>query len=259
MKNKLTFTHDEKEYAVERPSASDETLAQMEYNKAFKDAVDSNAFLRKALTDVLRKQGLWTDEKEKERKELLEALKEKEFKLHKGGIKLKEARELAISMAKDRNELNSLMIDIIEMDALTAEGQAENRRFQFLLTRCFKDGVTGKRVYNSVEEYLDSSDSELADLASENFSRLRYDLDDDYVKKLPENKFLVKYGFMNEDLKLVNENNHLVDDEGRLINEDGRFVNEEGQLVDIHGNLVDADGNWVGETSPFLDDDGNPL
>lgn len=258
-KNKLVFTHEEKEYAVERPSPADDRLAQMEYNKAFKDAVDSSAFLRKALTDVLRKQGLWDDDKEKERRELLEGIRDKEFKLHKGGMKLKEGREIAISIAKDRADLNVLMIDLVEMDSMTAEGQAEHHRFQYLLTRCVKDNVTGERVYKSVEDYLNDLDSELSSLAQEKFGELYYDLDGDYKKNLPENKFLMRYGFMNEEMRLINKEGHLIDAKGRLVNEDGRFVNENEELVDANGNLVDEEGNWVEEPSPFLDDDGNPV
>jgi hypothetical protein len=50
----------------------------------------------------------------------------------------------------------------------------------------------------------------------------------DWEKDLPENKFLVEFNFVNEDLELVNEDGHLVDSQGKLINKDGRYVDKEG-------------------------------
>jgi hypothetical protein len=83
--------------------------------------------------------------------------------------------------------------------------------------------------------------------------------ENDYEEKLPENKFLKQYKFVDDKLRLVNKEGKLVDEKGRLIDNNGRFINETGQFVDKNGNLVDDKGDYVVEFSPFLDDNGKPV
>ena len=88
---------------------------------------------------------------------------------------------------------------------------------------------------------------------------LLYNLDPDYEKKLPENQFLAKYNFVDQDLHLVDDKGRRVDSEGRLVNKDGRYINEAGELIDIKGNRVDLEGDYVVDFSPFLDDEGKAI
>jgi len=86
-----------------------------------------------------------------------------------------------------------------------------------------------------------------------------YGIDPDYEKRLPENEFLKKYKFVDDQLNYIDKKGRRVDSEGRLVNEDGRYINEDGKLVDIEGNLVDEEGNYIVEFTPFLDDEGKPI
>ena len=86
-----------------------------------------------------------------------------------------------------------------------------------------------------------------------------YGLDSNFEKNLPENKFLIKYKLVNEQLEYVDSKGRLTDEEGRLVDENGRFINEEGQFVDRNGNLVDNSGDPVVQFEPFLDEDGKPI
>jgi hypothetical protein len=86
-----------------------------------------------------------------------------------------------------------------------------------------------------------------------------YCLDNDYEEKLPENKFLKQYKFVDDKLRFINKEGKLVDEEGRLLDENGRFINDKGEYVDKDGNLVTLDGEYVVEFKPFLDDSGKPI
>lgn len=44
---------------VRRPTPEDYRDSQIEYNKAFREALDSGALLRQRLTDHMREQGIW--------------------------------------------------------------------------------------------------------------------------------------------------------------------------------------------------------
>lgn len=248
-----------KKLAALRPNYKTKQRATLVYNKAFREAVEAGSIVRQKLDSVLRKQDLWDDDKEAQYKELRARLLENERKLAKGGIKLAEAEKLAKQMVQDRADFRELNRDRNELDQKTAEAHADNAHFNYLVSACTVDAETGKPYFASYEEY-EESDDPVAAHAANALGTLLYDLDDDYQKKLPENRFLLKYGFMNDDMRFIRKSDgKLVDIEGRLVNEKGQLVNEEGQLVDTEGNLIDEEGEYIVDFEPFLDDEGNPV
>lgn len=252
-------TEKQVEYAVLDPRPQDGREAQKVYNSAFSSALGSGALLRQRVTTYMREQGLWDDKKEAEQKALVNKLNEMELRLQKGGIKLQEARDLALDMRRVRLELRDLIARRNELDAATAEGQAENARFNALVARCLVYNESGEPVYKDVDDYLENSTDEAAFLGAQTLASMMFQLDKNHDASLPENKFLLRWKFVDDELRLVNKNGHLIDVDGRLINAEGHYVDEAGELVDIDGNRVDQEGNYAVEAQPFLDDDGNPL
>ena len=245
--------------AVVKPNSGKIKQAQLAYNKAFRAALESGALLRQKLDSYMREQEIWDDTKEAEYNRLIEKLNESEKKLATGGIKLSEAKEVAIEMRLDRVAFRELIGERTAMDGNTAEGQADNARFNHLVYLCVVDEKDGKNFFESVEDYEEKSTEPYAAEAAAELARMMYNLDPDYDKNLPENEFLLDYGFANEDLRLVNKEGQFVDIEGRLINEEGRLINEDGELVDKDGNLLDEDMKYITKKKPFLDDDGKEI
>lgn len=246
-------------YAIVEPKPCDGREGQKVYNSAFSAALSSNALLRQKLGTHMREQGLWDEKKEQQQKNLIDKLNKIELTLKKGGIKLTEARELAIDMRRVRLDLRQLIAKRNELDAATAEGQAENARFNALVSLCLVYNESGEPVYKSLDNYLENSDDEAAFEGAQTLASMMFELDKNHDAGLPENKFLSRWKFVDEELRLVNKDGHLVDTEGRLINEEGFYVDAEGGLVDMNGTKVDKDGNYAVESSPFLDDKGNEL
>ena len=248
---------------VKQPSAKDYRDAQLVYNKAFREALESGAMLRQKLQDYLIKQEIWSEEKQAEYEQLIEEIHTNEDAINAGGIKLAQGKSIALKLRELRARFRNLISERQVYDSACVEGQADNARFNFLVSRCvFKqDGAT--RVWPSTEAYDESGAEDWAVKAASKLGEILYNLDGDYDKNLTENKFLVQYKFAREDLRLVNKEGHLVDSDGRLINEDGRFVayREDGTqyFVDRDGNEVTEDGEKRIEFKPFLDDDGNPI
>ena len=173
-----------------------------------------------------------------------------------------EAADLAKQMRQKRLEFRELVAERTVMDANTAEGQADNARFNSLVQSCLVDD-TGKKIYSSLEDYENSDPHPYAIEAARLLAESLYGLDKDYDKTLPENEFLSQYKFVNEDLEYIDSQGRLIDEEGRYVNKDGRYVDyeEDGTTfyVDIDGNRVDADGKPKVDFEPFLDDDGKPV
>jgi hypothetical protein len=257
----FTYTINNKEttFLVRSPSINDQKEANKVYNTAFSEAIKAKALVRAKLDDVLIEQGLWDNDKQEKFNKLQNNILEGERTLAKGGISLKEAKKQALEMRKYRAELRDLIAVKTNLDTHTAEGQADNARFNYLVSSCLVYNDTKEPYFKGYEDYLNKAADPVAVLAAQNLAAMLYGLESDYEEKLPENKFLKKYKFVNKDLRLVNEKGQLVDEENRLIDEKGRFINEAGQFVDKDGNLVDKDGEYLVEFSPFLDDSGKPV
>ena len=266
---------------LKTPAAKEYRDSQVEYNKAFRKALDSGALLRQKLSDYMKQQGIWDDEKQKVNDDFVNKIQSKEELLKGGGIKLSEAKEIALELRVLRADFRDFLSERNTLDQNSAEGQADNARFSELVRLCMLNPNTKEPYFPTQKDYDESADQPWVIEAASELAGMIYGLDPDYDNKLTENKFLKEFDFVNEDLRLVNEAGHLVDAEGRLINEEGRFVayktpeaeknQDEEQLYYVNRDgeevvkIVDEDGteSWVkaslAERKPFLDDDGNPI
>lgn len=248
------------ELQVVSPSAADNREANKVYNQAFNDALKSKAIVRARLDDILKEQGLWDDAKQAEYNTLQAKLLESERQLKKGGITLATAKEIALQMKRDRETLRELISDRTSLDNHTAEGQADNAKFNYLVYACtaYADNPS-KKYFASYDDYQKRSSELVAIMAAQHVANFVYGLEDDYESKLPENKFLKDYRFVDDSGRLVNKEGKYVDTEGRLIDKNGRYIDEEGNFIDKQGNRVDEEGEYIVEFTPFLDDDGKPV
>lgn len=250
---KAIFKGKEEEFEVITPGVRENREAQKEYNAAFNDAVKSKAIPRAVLDEYLEREGLWNEDKKKKIQEIQKCILADELKLSKGGISKSEAKKIALNMRKNRKELQSLYSVRSQLDSNTAEGIAENARFNSLLALCLVYKSNRKRVFNSTDDFLDNLHEEVTNKATQEMVKNITEINLDYEKDLPENKFLVKYGFADDKLRLVKDGKY-VDEDGRRIDEAGRYIDENGEYVDINGNRVDVAGNYVVEFKEFLDD-----
>jgi len=250
---------EEKEFEIKPISLADQREAQKVYNQAFSDAVKSGSIVRARLDDLLKEQGLWDDGKQIKFMTLQKQIGDNEKILAKGGISLNQAKKVAITIRGLRLELRNLISVKTELDSHTAEGQADNARFNYFVSACVVYKDTKEKLFKNYEDYLNRS-SELASIvAAQKVAYILYGLDSNFEKNLPENKFLLKYKLVNNNLNFVDKQGRLTDEDGRLIDANGRFINEQGQFVERDGNLVDLVGEPVADFEPFLDDDGKPI
>lgn len=248
-----------REILIRSPSLQDQKEATKIYNQSFSEALKAKAVVRAKLDDLLVEQGLWDGIKQAKFTELQAEILEGERKLAKGGISLIEAKNIALKMRKTREDLRELISVKTNLDTHTAEGQADNARFNYLVSACTVYNDTKEQYFKNYEDYNNKSNDAVAILAAQNLANMLYGLEDNYEEKLPENKFLKQYKFVDTKLRLINKEGKLVDEQGRLIDETGRFINEQGQFVDKDGNLVDKEGDYIIEFTPFLDDEGKPI
>ena len=249
----------EQKFAVYEPNINDYREAKKVYNTVLNNALLSDAPLRGKLDDVLRRQGMWDDTKQAKLTSLQQELIETEKKLAGGGILKTEAKKASHDMARTRVKMAELLAPRTQLDGSSAEGQADNEQFNYLVSACVVYNDTKKAVFSSLEDYLNRSGEEVAFKAAQILANSIYGVDDQFEKNLPENRFLVSFGYMNKDLQLINEDGELVDEEDNLVDEEGNFIDKDGKRVDKFGNHLDKEGDYLVEFKPFLDDDGNAV
>jgi hypothetical protein len=255
----VTIDNSEKEILVKSPSLDNQREAQKVYNQAFTDAIKSKSVVRARLDDILQEQGLWDDEKQAKFTELQKRILDGGKKLAKGGFGLNEAKDLAVEMKDCRDKIRDLISVRTSLDNHSAEGQADNARFNYLVSVCVVYNDTKEPVFTSLENYLNRSTEQVALLGAQNLANMLYGLDNDYESNLPENKFLKKYKFVDDKLRLIDKKGRLIDADGKLIDEEGRFIDDQGNYVDKFGNRINEAGDYIVETQPFLDEQGNPI
>lgn len=254
-KEEKRFTFQDHDYIIKPANALASIEAQKVYNKAFKKAIEEGAILKKSLEDHMRRQGLWDDDKQEEYENLLKRSADIEYKIKSGQYKkASEVRDKSLELKKIRNELSSLLMTKNSMDSMTADGQADNERFFYLISACVYDYETQKKVYTSLEDYNEKSETELAIKCASEFASFAYGLEENFEDKLIENKLLKKLGLLNDKGQLTNKDGQRVDLDGNLLNEDGARIDKNGNRIDINNNPVLDDS--VIDTLEFEDDLG---
>jgi len=249
----------DKEFLVRSPSLQDQRESQKAYNQTFTDAIKSKSVVRAKMDELLEEQGLWNKEKQAKFSDLQQELLDGEKRLAKGGFSLSDAKALAFKMKELRSEIRDLISVRTSLDNHSAEGQADNARFNYLVSSCVVYKDTNEPYFKGLEDYLNRVDDPVALRGAQKLANMIYGLDNNFEQNLPENKFLQKYKFVDAKLRLIDKKGRLVDSENRLIDEEGRYINEQGEYVDKNGVKVDKDGEYVIDSQPFLDDEGNPI
>lgn len=245
---------------LKHPSSQDYQQAKIYSNKTAaiiaqqKDENGKLAFLtRNKVKEILTQTGEWNVQLEEELIQNAREITELERKLAKGGIKLSEGRESAIKIRVLRNRQIEILSKTRAMDEYTLEAQVENANFDHLLFSCLLD-EEGEKMFNSVEDYRERGVDPVIVSAASRLAAILYDYDSNKDFNLPENKFLLKYKFVDEKLRLVNKEGHLVDERNRTIDEQGRLVNENGEFVDAQGRKITEEGEPVEEFVEFIED-----
>jgi len=247
---------------VKQPTTGINSRANRIHAKTWTECIQDGIMTKKGLTKFMKDQGIWDDSKEAEQLKISQQLVdlEKSLFVKKGRsskVKATEGKQIALKMRQLRAKLRNLLAERIAMENHTAEAIADNAKFDFLVSACTYH-ENGQKVYNTLEDYINSADSEIAFAAASALAGMIYSLDQDFESRLPENKFLKMFDFVDDDLSLVDTEGHRVDLEGRRINDLGQFIDEDGNRVDIDGNRLDDDGNYVPNVT-YVDDKGKKI
>jgi hypothetical protein len=225
-------------------------MAERYKSKVWNQCIQDDILTKKELAVLMRKRGIWDESKDKEEEEITKEILMLERELYQGKVgnakpKLSEGRDVAIQIRRKRFELRDLITERITLEENTADSLADNSRFDYLVASCsfYKNGT---RVYKDFNEYNNKSADEIAYACAGLLGKMLYNLDSNFEKNLPENKFLTKFGLVNEDLSLVDPQNpnQLVDTKGKNIDKDGYYIDDKGNRIDREGSKLTEEGTY---------------
>lgn len=248
-KNKIEFTtfgmnenreQGEVKLFVKRPSATDRNEAVLVRAARIAEAIKGGVLLKAQVSKFLRDAKMVTDEEEARWVELNDLMIKNRAIIKKGGVKKSEGRRLALEIKNAIDERMDLLSLRHSVEDATAEALGEQAHFNCLVSRCtfWAEGkYEGQPYYTKgLVDYLERSDDQAAYDAAQNLYNLSNQSDEVTTAKSPEDDFLHRYGFVNDD--------------GDLIDKDGNLVDQEGNLIDTKGYSEEED-TFV----EFLDDD----
>ncbi len=242
---------------VRKPTSKDLNMAQKIGAKVWTDAVKDGLFTKQSLTKFMEDNGIWNTQKQKDRDVISQNIDnlEKELALGKsngGKLKVSEGKTKAIELRRLRNSLRTLISERISLESNTAEGLAENAKFNYLVSACtFHED--GRKVYSNIEEYNNKAEDEIAFQAAATLGEMMFQLDKNYEENLPENQFLKRFHLVDKELSLVDKDGHKVDIDGTKVNDEGWLINDKGERIDREGNLL-SDAGYLILQADYEDD-----
>ena len=252
---KVKVGDEELGYVVRLPDSKLRKSAREYKNDFFrKNAFKEGVYFQHQIQDLLKKKGLWTDEKEEEIKRVSREIEDKLKTLQKGkseSVPTAEAlKEIIVKQVKPlRNKQLELLAERSQLDSLSLESEAQQIELDYLVAASTYTDMDDK-VFSSIEDFREKEDTPYAEMASRKLAELIGLSNPNWLTELQENKLLIRHKFMNAEGRYIDKDGNFVSSDGKPVDKDGYYINAEGKRIDEDGNLINEDGE-ITEFTPF--------
>ncbi len=204
--------------------------------------------LRQNLDQHLRGAGIWTEEDDEKLSQLNKDVDRLLDKVRKGGQKLSEGRRLCIEVMDKRKEMVKIGEKRRAFENITAEYLAEAEKMDYIIYISTVYADSGKNYWESLDDLREDKRTVAYEQAYLSALQKFFGVDGEFEKRLPENKWLKKYGFVDDNLNYVDRKT------GDKVDRDGNSIKSiEEQIVKEAENLIGE----IQEEAPFIDDETN--
>lgn len=202
--------------------------------------------MRQELDKIFKDGDIWGKTEEDKVKSLQSDIDKLLNKIRKGGLKVTEGRQICIDIADKRKEIVQIMHKRQMFDAATVESVAEAEKLDFLIYTCTVYAEDSKNYWESFDDMKNDKTSNIYTYASNLVYEVVFGVDPAFEKNLPENKWLKKYNFVDDELYFIDrKTGKKVDKTGKPIEELEESTTK--QLDNLQGDIV--------EEQPFIDDE----
>ena len=202
----MNFEINGKKYKVIKPNRKIEDEANKTYLSEFNRALKDGCMLAASMDSFLKEHKIWDVEKENKIAEMRSELGVIEKILtEEGGISLDEAKIKAEEAQMLRMQILNTVSYKKQYDDITVEKLADDAKFNHLVSQCTLN-EDGTKAFASYEAFMNSEDEDLGGQAAYELGRVLYGDLLEFYSELPENKFLIDYGFIDKNLKPIGDN-----------------------------------------------------
>jgi ribosomal protein L17 len=207
--------------------------------------------LRQEVDTFIRETKIWTTEDEDKVAELNIEIDGLLNKLRKGGLKVSEGREICIKIGDKRKEMVSITQKRQIFDDTTIESLSESERTDYLIYSSTVSAESGNTYWESLEDMKNDKISEAYRKASTIMVEMMYGINNEFEKRLPENRWLKKYNFVDDELNYTDRKT------GARVDKTGKPIIDSTELVKKY---IDNLQGEIKEEQPFVDDEtGSPV
>ncbi len=171
-------------YFIKPPSAEDIRKADLQYSKAYSDALVNGIFTASEMVDILKRRGIIGPEYEERANELTTLISNKISELNVATDR-DEKQKLALEIADLREQIFQWNQRLNGPMANTCEQLADDARIEYL-TFCMVYNADGSRVWDKFEDYLHEKNRNLQFKSRFEVMLYLQGLDSDFLEKTPE-------------------------------------------------------------------------
>lgn len=188
----------EVEFELCSPDNKAEIDAEFQYRIGYSIALKAGILPREGMREIMKKTETWTDENEKEYKDLIKDIAVAENKLDEYVKKsnFKSGGKLAKDLAKLRTRLWEIFAIQNSAFVQSCEGYAETIRREALYAACVKVKATNQRYWPTYKDYVIERDENDKATVVLKFQEIMINqietLHKQYISSLPEQEFLMK-------------------------------------------------------------------
>lgn len=176
----VSIPNDEKEYSIRIPTAKEQYEARLEKSREYNKLLRDENYLTKAeLIDLYKQRGQDIVSYEIKIKELKEVLNKELLELAKimnKEEKQKKILELTIKIENLKQDINDLLTKETKLFENCIENLSVLKEHYSLISSCIevKEGNEYKKVYSSIEEFLNDKDTSKGLIFTSQFLALYY-------------------------------------------------------------------------------------
>lgn len=204
--------------------------------------------LKSEVETFLKENNIWTDADQVKIEEIQSTIDTLLNKLRKGGEKISVGRKVCIEVADLRQQLMQKASKRQVLYDQTIEAIAEVEKVEYLIYTCTVYAEDGKNYWDSFEDMKNDQDSNVYKQASQYVYQVVFNLNPDFENRLPENRWLKKYNFIDDKFNFIDRKT-------------GERVDRSGNPIEkIQEKAIQRIENLQGEISeeiPFIDDETN--
>lgn len=200
-----TFDINNKKYGLKKLNNKESYDLDIHYKAEYAKALREGCATIAEIDSMIKSRNLEDESHIKEKDALVDELLELEQKLNNEELSKDEKFNAASELMLVRRKLLALNTRLQPMYEVTAEQAAQDARNRLMFIRCFINLDTNKPYFATQEEFNSAPDSEEIGNAFKEFLFYIYNLDPNFEKDLPENKWLVEHEYLDENLQLIDK------------------------------------------------------